>query len=198
MKICTINGCERPLHARGLCHAHYWKLSIYGSPDSGKNYRPAGERLAFIDLAIKSDQQECILWPFSHNGNGYPSFSQGKKKRYAHRVVCEAANGPHPKARRFVAHSCGNGGKGCINPKHVRWATAAENAADKVLHGTQLSGESMPSAKLTEAEAIAISQLRGVGSCRVVGLQFGVKAQTIHDIWSGATWRRVTGIEARK
>ncbi|HET6916912.1 MAG TPA: HNH endonuclease [Acidimicrobiales bacterium] len=30
--ICDVAGCERPINARGLCHAHYRKWKLYGDP----------------------------------------------------------------------------------------------------------------------------------------------------------------------
>lgn len=51
-----------------------------------------------------------------------------------HRLVCIRRHGPPPTDDLEAAHSCGNAG--CVNPRHIRWATRFENAADKKLHGT--------------------------------------------------------------
>jgi hypothetical protein len=36
----------------------------------------------------------------------------------------------------MLLHSCGNGDKGCVNPKHLRIGTPSENNADTLEHGT--------------------------------------------------------------
>jgi hypothetical protein len=54
----------------------------------------------------------------------------------ATRVMCKLAHGPAPTPKHHAAHSCGKGHEACINPKHLRWATPRENAADAKLHGT--------------------------------------------------------------
>lgn len=55
-----------------------------------------------------------------------------------HRLVCKAFHGPAPSPMHDVAHCDGNG---CHNRKdNLRWATKAENEADKKLHGTSLGG----------------------------------------------------------
>lgn len=55
-----------------------------------------------------------------------------------HRLVCAAFNGPPPTASHEVAHCDGDS----LNnvPSNLRWATHAENEADKIAHGTSLSG----------------------------------------------------------
>jgi len=44
---------------------------------------------------------------------------------------------------------------GCINPKHLRWATRQQNALDALEHGTSsmfAAGEAHPNAKLSQAD----------------------------------------------
>ena len=59
---------------------------------------------------------------------------------YAHRWVLELAVGPPPFDRAEAAHApliCNN--PSCVSPKHLRWATHAENMADTVIDGTHPS-----------------------------------------------------------
>lgn len=186
--MCSIDGCLKNSWAKNLCRAHYAKLRCYGDATRGRTYLPTGERKRFIASAIAYEGDDCLLWPFSNNGNGYPRYSDGKKKRYAHRNVCEAVYGHPPGERAETAHSCGNGHLGCITPKHLRWATRQENIDDMRAHGTILEGEKNPRSKLTKDEVAEIRSLKGNISCRRAGMRFGVAAQTVHDIWSGRTW----------
>jgi hypothetical protein len=85
-----------------------------------KNYRKArfGEKNAMVQLMMVIDTDWCLLWPLSHSD-----------------IICErvcvAANGEKPTFSHEVAHSCNNGK--CINRHHLRWATRAENMADRKL-----------------------------------------------------------------
>lgn len=55
-----------------------------------------------------------------------------------HRLVCTAFHGPKPSPIHEVAHCDGDS----LNNAwwNLRWATHAENEADKIAHGTSLSG----------------------------------------------------------
>lgn len=37
---CSVEGCDRPSRARGLCHLHYQRWNLHGSTDA----RPKGRR----------------------------------------------------------------------------------------------------------------------------------------------------------
>jgi len=84
-----------------------------------------------------------ILKPATHRG-GYLAHvlctENGKITRKVHRLVCEAFNGPPPSPEFHAAHFDGN----VLNntPENLRWATAAENAADKDRHGRTVKGDS--------------------------------------------------------
>lgn len=58
--------------------------------------------------------------------------------RKAHRLVCEAWNGPPPSPMSHAAHWDGDTGNN--TPRNLRWATALENAVDKERHGRVFRG----------------------------------------------------------
>lgn len=88
-------------------------------------------RLAFVEAAVTSSTDECILWPFGKRGRYGRVYVNGKTVS-VHRYVCERTYGPCPPDKQHAAHRCGV--HLCINPRHVRWATCAENEADKFIH----------------------------------------------------------------
>lgn len=138
-RICSIDGCGKPLYAHGFCQSHNRRLRLYGDPlATGTPGRPRGLTPSFHylnEVAVPFKGDECLYWPFKVPKEGYPSFWHNGKSHRAHRYVCEAKNGLPPTAAHEAAHSCGNGHLGCINPGHLRWATRKENAADRSLHG---------------------------------------------------------------
>jgi hypothetical protein len=71
------------------------------------------------------------------------------------RAICLAFHGPAPSPEHEAAH--GDGNKLNNLPSNLAWKTALENASDKLLHGTLLTGERHPMHKLTAAE---VAELR--------------------------------------
>lgn len=127
---------------------------------------------------------ECLIWPFSLT-RGYGSFRCDRKKHYAHRFMCELANGPPPTPQHEAAHSCGNGDQACVHPKHLLWKTKTQNALDCRKHGTHAKHRGSRFGKLTVDE---VSQIRASGMLgRELAKLFGVHETTISNIRTGRT-----------
>lgn len=62
------------------------------------------------------------------DANGRARINYGGQPRYAARVIL-ALGTPAPKHSSYALHSCHN--PACINPAHLRWGTAKENADDR-------------------------------------------------------------------
>lgn len=93
------------------------------------------------------------------NHDGYPVVSlvgdTGRRQHFLHRLVASAFLGPRPEGR-VVAHSDGNPANARVD--NLRYATAAENEADKARHGTKLEGARHPRARLSSAAVSAIRE----------------------------------------
>ena len=142
----------------------------------------AGEARAFLWAALTSETDDCILWPFGLI-MGYAQINKGE---YGHHFICEQAHGPRPPGYE-AAHNCGV--PACINPRHLRWATAVDNQADRLRHGTSNRGERHGLAKLTAAEVLAIRAASGFE--REIGEQFGVARTTVSAIRKRRRWRHL-------
>lgn len=78
----------------------------------------------------------CLIWPFAREGRvGRGMMGHAGKNAWAHRVMCEAVKGPAPIDKPQAAHSCGNGDQGCVNPRHLYWATNSQNQLERYRHG---------------------------------------------------------------
>ena len=186
--LCIIDNCRKPVRvkSRGWCQSHYLRWLRHGNPLAGGT--PLGSGMALIQTALETETDECVIWPFGTNGQGYGLVTVGGKHHAAHRVVCKLAHGEPPSPELFALHRCGNGHLGCVNPRHLRWGTAKENSADRNLHGTGQRGEKSNSAKLTECQAREILSLKGKMSQRAIAAKFGVGQRTISDIHNRITW----------
>lgn len=133
------------------------------------------------------DGASCLAYPFSRSTNGYSIITlTGSGQMSVHRYMCLMVHGEPPSDEHEVAHSCGN--KNCVNPKHLRWATKAENAADRLLHGTHGRGEKNGMAKLSAEDVKEIIAKRGVETGRSLAKRFGVSAAQISNIQLGRQW----------
>lgn len=195
-KACMVEGCGRKILARGLCSAHYDRLRKHGDPTVGGNVRPSSH-LAWVIEASRTEADECVLWPFKRDEQGRGKFYTEGRQTIASRYMCRLVHGEPPTPKHHAAHSCGNGHSGCVNPKHLRWATPKENSADQKLHGTQQRGERYGLAKLSDANAALILRLKGSGTTQqALADRFGVHQSTISDIWRGKrrAWMKETAL----
>lgn len=129
-----------------------------------------------------------ILKPQLSN-SGYFYLLLGKRGlregHFIHRLVARAFHGEPPSLGLWVAHNDGNRLNNHVS--NLRWATPKENQADKRIHGTHLSGESVPTAKLKDNEVVEIRevwQMRQL-SQDVIAARFGVSQSQISRIVRG-------------
>src|SRR5271157_4590362 len=94
-----------------------------------------GEPLRFLqEVVLTYESDTCLTWPFGKGGDGHGMISLDGRRRLVNRLVCKIYHGAPPSQRHQAAHNCGF--SSCVNYRHLRWATPAENTADKILHGT--------------------------------------------------------------
>ena len=186
-RVCSIDGCGKPVIARGWCTAHWTRWKRHGSPEEGGKPIPkAGTCVKWLYAHATFAGDECLPWPFSKNVHGYGKTRHFGSNMSAPRAMCILAHGEPPAQKHHAAHSCGN--RICVNPKHLRWATAKENEADKVDHDTRPYGERHSMAKLTEDNVREIRKLQGKMFLREAADMYGVTLHAIHRIWQRKTW----------
>lgn len=155
-----------------------------------------GAAYRFLADLVGHQGDECIQWPFSRDKHGRGMLGHNGKRHWAHRLMCELAQGPAPTPKHKAAHDCGKGHEGCINPKHLAWKTQKENLADCVLHGTQGRHRYGPVGKLKHYEVEEIRSLRDTMTQGALAARYGVSEGTINDIWRGRTWVKKSKVEA--
>lgn len=186
-RVCSIRGCDKKVHAHDLCNTHYYRFRKHGDPEKGAR-TPLGMLPQFVESALAWDSDECLFWPFGKNNQGYGILNVEGRSRLAHRSVCCRAHGPAPTPQHEAAHSCGNGHLGCVNPRHLRWATRAENEADKIIHGTLRRGEDCNWARLSEVDVREIRSLRGKIPQKSIAAKFGIDYRRVWEIQTRKRW----------
>ena len=186
--LCSIDGCGKYMHGRGLCRNHLRRMKRYGDPKGGTG---RGELEAFIKEAFALDTDECILWPYGTMASGYGVVKKDGRSIGAHRLICIMEHGTPPVDRPEAGHRCGNAG--CINKKHLRWISPAQNQADRIEHGTSNRGDRHGLAKLKSSDIPKIRAFRDGGSMtqREIADYFGVSVMTINRVCLGKAWSHI-------
>ena len=183
---CSVPTCHSTtIEAKGLCNAHYRRLLRHGDPEGGgvKN----GSCLDWVKRHSSYVHDDCLIWPFGNNGNGYCRIGFSRtKKVYAHRLMCEYAHGPAPTAKHIAMHLCGNGHLGCLNPRHLRWGTNAENQLQRAADGTHQRGDRHPNSKMTETQAR--EALETDTPTKDLAYKFGVSYATVLAVRARKSW----------
>lgn len=189
-QVCAIEGCDSPRKARQWCVLHYARWKRHGDPlVIGRTPKGTAQKY-FEEVALSYTGDECLIWPFSRNPNGY-AYLNGK---VVSRLVCEEEHGPPPSPGYQAAHSCGRGHLGCISRGHLNWRSPVANNADKLQHGTHNRGTRNLHHKITEDDVRQIRALKRDGaSAEELGDRFGISKWSVFDIASGRTWSHVDG-----
>lgn len=174
----SIRDIPMPTHIAPVGHRHMTRTRN----DKGR-FTLDTERRAFIELAAKCTDADCLLWPYGRYRDGRALFYGP-----AARLVCERAHGAAPAGKPEAAHLCGNGHLGCVNGSHLMWKNHKENGADLARHG-RVKGERHGMAKLTEADVLAIRN--SPLPVKVLANQYNVHHPAITRIKSRQRWSHI-------
>lgn len=118
---CNVEGCDRKVHAKGLCCPHAHRLRKYGDP-LGKPSRPT-EQERFWSKVNKTPQ--CWEWTASVMNRGYGTFTDAAGTKWlTHRYAYTQKVGAIP-GDLVLDHLCRN--KRCVNPVHLEPVDRVEN-----------------------------------------------------------------------
>lgn len=119
-RTCSVEGCERPLVARGYCKAHYIRFWRRGSTELALRRQPALQR---FHAGILVTDSGCWEWQGATT-RGYGRFMAAGMNVLVHRFAYETFVGPIPEGMH-LDHLCRN--RSCANPAHLEPVDAAEN-----------------------------------------------------------------------
>lgn len=121
----------------------------------------------------------CITWPGRLDKDGYGVISVGGHNR-AHRLIYSLFVGQIPPGMG-VLHSCDN--PRCVNPKHLRYGTPAENTQDRIVRNRQKRN------KLAKLKDSDVRLIRGGMSCAEAMAQFGIRKSSYYAARRGENYR---------
>lgn len=130
---------------------------------------------------------------YGHHATGYPKyilrFESGRKTVTAGSLVLAAFVGPCPAGMQV----CHNNGKPLDNRlDNLRYDTPKANQEDRKKHGTDIKGEQVHSAKLTECQVLEILFRHQAGEAiRSLARAYNVRQGTIQRIVRRIGWTHV-------
>lgn len=185
---CSIDGCDMKRTSRGWCRKHYIRWIRNGDPLAGRTFE--GEPRAHFDKHIMTMTDECKIWPFYCDPNGYGELRIAGKKHAVHVLACIAWHGDRPEGMEAAHGPCHN--PSCWNGAHLSWSTPTENQRDKVRDGTDCRGVKHPRAKLTEVDVAAIRYRSTRGETSIaIARDYPVHHGTIRAIITRRIWRHI-------
>ena len=149
---------------------------MYSKWEGGGNNRRIGECLNRLKCAYSDGRVQVNL-------------SKNKKRisKRVHRIVLEAFVGPCPEGME----ACHFPDRDTRNNRldNLRWDTKASNHRDRVVHGTDNTGEKNGSAKLTWEKVAKIRAERASTTYRVLAEKYNVSLSAIQQVCERKTWR---------
>lgn len=143
--------------------------------------------------AIQShESNDCLMWPFSVDKDGYGILTVNRALLKSHRVAFKIANGRWPQP--YGCHTCDT--PGCFNPRHIFEGTASDNMQDCKAKGrSKHAANARTAAKLTDetVRQIRAEYIRWDKDCGSRGLarKYGVSQACISLVITRKHWRHV-------
>jgi hypothetical protein len=131
---------------------------------------------------------DCLIWTKSTDRNGHGVFWVDGRLVGAHRAAWFFEYGEWPTTN--LLHSCDV--YACVDVRHLRPGSQADNMADMVSKGRQSKGEARPNSRLT-ADDVRTIRAEHESGARTADLArtFRVHRATVRDVVTGRRWKSV-------
>lgn len=117
---CSVAGCERLQHSKGMCNMHAERVRRTGKVD----LPPRPSLVERLEACIRYETNGCWTWTGTRTTSGYGLLSVNAKLLLVHRLAYQTLVREIPPGMH-LDHLCRN--RACINPKHLDVVTNREN-----------------------------------------------------------------------
>ncbi len=190
IKICSVSLCLQEAHSGsdGYCRSHYVKNNRYSDPlYISKPKRSAIEKIEFVKNSVQTAGDDCIIPYWSPTSAGYFNLNIEGVRVRAHRYALSIHTGVPYTTDKLCLHApvkCHN--RACINPLHLRWGDASDNAKDKLKDGTSSRGSMRYNAKLTPEK---VRYIRNSSKpYKEIAEYLGVSVGCVSEVARGVNW----------
>ncbi len=150
-------------------------------------HKGTGRGYQFLREHMADEDGPCLIWPLTRDNHGYGQGGHNGRLYKAHRLMCELVYGPCPSPAHQASHSCGNGHKGCVHPKHLSWETRRDNHLRRRANGTAATSIWGHKGKITVEVAAAILALEGKATQQEIAERFNCSKPTVRRIFKRKT-----------
>lgn len=123
-RMCAVDECDRPSHARGWCTKHYQRWQRHGDPTHVDLVQLPGSPEDRFWPRVDKQDDGCWLWTATLDSDGYGSLWVQGTMVSTHRFAYELLVGPIPDGLT-LDHLCRV--RRCVNPDHLEPVTHREN-----------------------------------------------------------------------
>ena len=155
-RACSENGCDRKVHARGLCKFHHKRALSKGL---------MSRKIKSVDNIDNNISHcpttGCWLWTGPCDRNGYGYICIGSKKIMVHRYLAGVSD-----SSICVCHKCDT--PACVNPDHMFFGSQVDNMRDMNAKGRHFRprGEIHPKSKISNSLAAKAREMFSSGFTR--------------------------------
>ena len=151
---------------------------------------PNGSAVSYFRENVLRDTDDCIIWPYSTDKDGYGQVRLSGRTNYVHILACILWNGLRPEGALAAHGPCHN--RRCFNGRHLQWETPVDNQKDRIRDNTAPRGSGHSQAKLTEDQVLAMRSRRAEGATvRQISDEFSVPFGTVNNIIYRRSWKHV-------
>jgi hypothetical protein len=130
---CTVQDCELPIYAKGMCRPHRYRVLKTGSVVGTRGVLTVKPRIrgndparfqSYVQVVPGPLDTPCHEWTGNRYPKGYGQFGTRNRTVLAHRWSYEQQVGPIPDGLQ-LDHLCRN--PPCVNPAHLEPVTSRVN-----------------------------------------------------------------------
>jgi hypothetical protein len=127
---------------------------------------------------------ECRFFPAMVDGR-VERVKYNFKEQAAARAMLLMTQGLPKDKSALATHICGNGHLSCVNPAHLKWGSASDNARDAVVHNA-------PSEFIAGMAEETIREIYNAKKLvKVLAYEYNIPAKVVSGIKSGDLWSSV-------